>query len=58
MSVAWMVFVAAMIAAEKLLPWKAAATRTVAAALGIAVAPTHGPGLTIPRSNNPVQMHP
>jgi predicted metal-binding membrane protein len=53
MSIAWMAFVAALIAAERLLPWKAPAVRTVAvvlAVLGIAVAfaPEKVPGLTIP----------
>ena len=53
MSVGWMAFVAALIATEKLLPWKAAANRGVALvllSLGIAVAlaPEGVPGLTIP----------
>lgn len=53
MSVGWMVFVAALIAAEKLLPWKAVANRGVAVlllGLGLAVAfvPEDVPGLTIP----------
>jgi predicted metal-binding membrane protein len=53
MSVGWMVFVAALIAVEKLLPWKAFATRSVAlllAVLGLAVAfaPEDVPGLTVP----------
>jgi predicted metal-binding membrane protein len=53
MSVAWMAFVAALIAAERLLPWKAPAVRAVAvvlAVLGLAVAfaPEQVPGLTIP----------
>jgi predicted metal-binding membrane protein len=55
MSIGWMVLVAALIALEKLLPWKAVANRTVAltlVALGIAVAlaPAHVPGLTPPGS--------
>jgi predicted metal-binding membrane protein len=55
MSVAWMAFVAALIAAERLLPWKAPAVRVIAvvlAVLGIAVAfvPEQVPGLTIPGS--------
>jgi predicted metal-binding membrane protein len=55
MSIAWMAFVAALIAAERLLPWKAPAVRAVAvvlAVLGIAVAfaPDSVPGLTIPDS--------
>jgi predicted metal-binding membrane protein len=53
MSIAWMAFVAALIAAERLLPWKAPAVRAIAvvlAVLGIAVAfaPEQVPGLTIP----------
>lgn len=55
MSMGWMVFVAALIAAEKLLPWKAVANRSIAillAALGLAVAfsPQDVPGLTEPSS--------
>ena len=53
MSVGWMVFVAALIAAEKLLPWKAVANRSVAVllavlGLAVAVAPEDVPGLTVP----------
>jgi predicted metal-binding membrane protein len=53
MSTVWMAFVAALIAAEKLLPWRALATRGIAvvlAALAVAVAfaPEDVPGLTIP----------
>jgi predicted metal-binding membrane protein len=55
MSVGWMVFIAALIAVEKLLPWKALANRSIAitlVALGIAVAftPQRVPGLTVPNS--------
>jgi predicted metal-binding membrane protein len=55
MSIAWMAFVAALIAAERLLPWKRPAVSTVAAllaVLGLAVAfvPEKVPGLTIPDS--------
>jgi predicted metal-binding membrane protein len=55
MSIAWMAVVAALIAAERLLPWKRPAVRTVAvvlAVLGLAVAfaPESVPGLTIPDS--------
>jgi hypothetical protein len=55
MSIGWMVFVAALIATEKLLPWKAIANRGVAlllVALGLAVAfvPDQVPGLTMPDS--------
>jgi hypothetical protein len=55
MSLGWMVFIAALIAIEKLLPWKAAANRSVAIlllVLGLAVAfvPENVPGLVIPGS--------
>jgi predicted metal-binding membrane protein len=55
MSVGWMVLVAALIATEKLLPWRTVATRGVAVlltvlAVGVAFAPEHVPGLTIPGS--------
>jgi predicted metal-binding membrane protein len=55
MSIGWMAFVAALIAIEKLLPWKAFANRGIAllvVALGIAVAfaPGRVPGLTLPGS--------
>jgi predicted metal-binding membrane protein len=55
MSVGWMVFIAALIALEKLLPWKAVANRgiaTVLVVLGLAVAlaPASVPGLTLPDS--------
>jgi predicted metal-binding membrane protein len=53
MSVGWMVLVAALIATEKLLPWRTAATHGIAvllAVLGIALAlaPEDVPGLTVP----------
>ena len=53
MSIAWMVFIAALIAVEKLLPWKQLANRGIAillAVLGLAVAfaPGSVPGLTLP----------
>jgi len=53
MSVGWMVFIAALIAVEKLLPWKRPANRAIAvllAVLGLAVAfaPGSVPGLTLP----------
>ena len=53
MSIAWMVFIAALIAAEKLLPWKQLANRSIAtllAVLGLAVAfaPGSVPALTLP----------
>jgi predicted metal-binding membrane protein len=55
MSVTWMFVVAALIAAEKLSPWRAIANRGIAVvltALALAVAFTPGdlPGLTIPGS--------
>ena len=55
MSLGWMAFVAALIAIEKLLPWKALANRGIAVllvVLGLAVAftPTSVPGLTVPGS--------
>jgi predicted metal-binding membrane protein len=53
MSIAWMTLIAALIAAEKLLPWKQPANRAIAvllAVLGLAVAfvPASVPGLTLP----------
>ena len=55
MSLTWMVLIAALIAVEKMLPWKRVANVGVAAclvALGLAVAfvPGHVPGLTEPDS--------
>ena len=56
MSVGWMVFVAALIATEKLLPWRVIANRGIAAlllTLGVALAfvPGQVPGLTLPDSH-------
>jgi predicted metal-binding membrane protein len=53
MSIAWMAFVAALIAAEKLVPWRRVGTFGTAAlllALGVLMlaAPDAIPGLTIP----------
>ena len=53
MSVAWMIVIALLIAAEKMLPWRTAATAGVVAvlaalAIGVAAAPARVPGLTIP----------
>jgi len=53
MSLAWMAVIAAMIAAEKLLPWKAIASRGVAIvlvvlAVAVALVPDAMPGLTVP----------
>jgi predicted metal-binding membrane protein len=55
MSLGWMAFVAALIAIEKLLPWKAVANRGIAVllavlAVGVAFAPESVPGLTLPDS--------
>ena len=55
MSLGWMAFIAALIAVEKLLPWKAVANRGIAVlllALGLALAfaPASVPGLTVPGS--------
>ena len=57
MSVGWMVFVAALIATEKMLPWKGLANRGIAIlllVLGLAVAtvPDRVPGLTVPTSSD------
>jgi predicted metal-binding membrane protein len=56
MSIAWMAFIAGLIALEKTLPWRRVATwGTAAILLGLAVvlfaAPDALPGLTIPGSN-------
>ena len=53
MSLGWMALVAALIALEKLSPWRAAAMATVTAvlvalAIGVAAAPESVPGLTVP----------
>ena len=55
MSIAWMAVVAALIALEKLLPWKVLATSTVAVTLlvlglGVVAVPERVPGLTVPDS--------
>lgn len=55
MSLAWMAVIGAMIAIEKLLPWRrigVAATTAllIALAAGVALAPAHVPGLTVPGS--------
>ena len=63
MSISWMVVIAAMIAAEKLLPWRAHANRAialtlVALAFGVALVPAHVPGLVLPGSSSAMsQMH-
>jgi predicted metal-binding membrane protein len=56
MSVAWMALISALIAAERLLPWRALASTAVAAllaalAIGVAAAPARVPMLTIPGSS-------
>ena len=61
MSIAWMAFVAALIATEKLLPWRRIATygtAVVLAALGVLLvaAPDAVPGLTIPGAEGMNQM--
>ena len=61
MSVAWMAFVAALIAAEKTLPWRRVATYGTAAillALGLVLlaAPDAIPGLTIPSREHMPEM--
>jgi predicted metal-binding membrane protein len=55
MSLSWMALVAALIAAEKLLPWKEVASRGIVVllavlAVGVAFEPEDVPGLTIPGS--------
>jgi predicted metal-binding membrane protein len=55
MSVGWMAFIAALIAIEKLLPWKAVANRGIAVlllvlGLSLAIEPDRVPGLTLPDS--------
>ncbi len=61
MSIAWTAFVAALIAAEKMLPWARAVTYSTAALLlilGVLVvaAPDAVPGLTIPSHGGPPGM--
>jgi predicted metal-binding membrane protein len=56
MSIGWMALVTALIAAERLLPWKTIAGRGVAVtlallALAVAFAPGDVPGLTVPGSH-------
>jgi predicted metal-binding membrane protein len=58
MSLGWMVFIAALIATEKLLPWRATANRGIAVlllvlGLAVAFAPEDVPGLTLPDSSGP-----
>jgi predicted metal-binding membrane protein len=60
MSIGWMAFIAALIAIEKLLPWRAVANRGIAVlllVLGLSVAfvPERVPGLTLPDSSQATQ---
>ena len=62
MSIGWMVTVAALVAIEKLLPWKQLASRGVALvllglALAVAIAPADLPGLTVPGSAEAHEDH-
>ncbi len=55
MSIGWMAFIAALIAAEKLLPWRVATSRVIALlllvlGLSVAITPSSVPGLTLPDS--------
>jgi predicted metal-binding membrane protein len=55
MSIGWMAFIAALIAAEKLLPWRVATSRAIALlllmlGLSVAITPASVPGLTLPDS--------
>jgi predicted metal-binding membrane protein len=55
MSIGWMAFIAALIAAEKLLPWRVATSRAIAVlllvlGLSVAIKPASVPGLTLPDS--------
>ena len=61
MSLAWMAVIGALIAIEKLLPWRrigVAITTTVLLVLaaGVAFAPEHVPGLTVPGSGDSSMM--
>jgi hypothetical protein len=56
-----MVFVAALVAVEKLSPWKTLANRGIAVLLlvlgiAVAVAPENVPGLTIPAAHDSAPM--
>ncbi len=62
MSLVWMIVIALLIAVEKMLPWRAAATAGVAAilaalAIGVAAAPGRVPGLTIPAGRDGMPMN-
>jgi hypothetical protein len=61
MSIGWMAFVAALIAAERLLPSKLMAKQAVAVllvvlGLGVAFAPGQVPGLTLPDAQDAAGM--
>ena len=63
MDVGLMFFVAALVAAEKLLPWRAGPRRGIAAllavlALAVALAPEKVPGLTIPGAHETMEEMP
>jgi predicted metal-binding membrane protein len=63
MSVAWMAFIAGLIATEKIVPWRRVATygtATILLALGILllVAPDAIPALTIPADDPMGRMNP
>jgi hypothetical protein len=60
MSLAWMAFIAALIAVEKLLPWRELANRGIAVlllavGLGVAFTPATVPGLTLPGSPKAIE---
>jgi predicted metal-binding membrane protein len=60
MSVGWMALISVLVAAERLLPWRALATTGVASllvvvAIGVAAAPARVPMLTIPHSGAAMQ---
>jgi predicted metal-binding membrane protein len=60
MSIAWMALISLLIAAERLLPWRALATTGVASllaaiAIGVAAAPARVPLLTLPHSEAAMQ---
>jgi predicted metal-binding membrane protein len=61
MSLGWMAFVAALIAVEKLAPWKSAANRAIAVTLvvlglAVVIVPERVPGLTVPTSGSGMRM--
>jgi hypothetical protein len=63
MSIAWTAFIAALIALEKLLPWRRPATYATAAillalALLLVAAPESVPGLTVPGGDDGGSMTP